>query len=923
MFMLSYRNRTTLFVQVPPEIIHQPRTTYRKTANKEAPAMPSAGTLFNRVLLICFLILSLTVSTAFAAGEDVPLGDFAGVIAYSNTSNSGGNSEVGGVYMGFKWECVEYVRRFYYMNYGIDLASKHTGNAETFFAHASDMGLVAYGNGDGTPPEVGDIVCSNYTVGDAVGHVAIVKSVDANGIHVIEQNFNNDARDVDHFILFNGNNYTLEGFSGSYSIIGWLRPRINTLWTRQIKMSGSWMDTRVAGVATDASGNVYTAGLTWGRLDDGYVNAGRSDCFVVKYGPDGVKQWTRQFGTSTDDWASGVAVDGSGDVYVSGFTWGGLHDQTSAGWCDLFVIKYNSAGVRQWTRQRGTSTSEAAMCVSVDASGNVYVAGHTYGSLDGKANAGGADIFIVMYDTFGVYKGTSQLGTANNDYAYGVSADTTGNVYVAGFTDGNLYGTNAGGTDLFVAMYDSEGGLQWKKQLGTSANDEAYGVAVDNSGYVYAAGATFGVLDENYTPEGGGGDLPLSDAYVVKYNNGGEWQWTRQLGTASPDSAYGVSVDGSGNVYVMGNTDGGLDENTSAGVEDIFVVKYNASGVKQWTHQMGSSGSEDARGVSVDGSGNVYVAGRTSGMLDGNISSGYWDPFVMKLGPAPDPYSSISAPAPGTTLTGTQCTVSGTSVASNGVSFVQVSTDAGTTWQTASGTNPWSFLWSMPTNTTCNLKSRVTDMLGHMETPSAGVTVLVNKALTIDCVTATPASPQVAGSPVTWTTAASGGSGSYKYCYYRKGPDTGYLYVKERDWHVSNSWVWTPTATQVGTNYIKVKVNNSSGGLPVESYTSFKVTPGPLAIQSFGPSPASPKPNGTLITWTATATGGTGSYLYKYWRKGPDTGGLYVVARDWNSSGAWDWTPGVGQVGYNYIKVQVKNSAGGIALYTSQSFKVQ
>ena len=108
------------------------------------------------------------------------------------------------------------------------------------------------------------------------------------------------------------------------------------------------------------------------------------------------------------------------------------------------------------------------------------------------------------------------------------------------------------------------------------------------------------------------------------------WIGTQQLGTSSDDRAYGVATDSSGNVYVTGYTEGGLDGNTSAGSGDLFVVKYSSSGTKQWTQQLGTSYEDRANGVATDSSGNVYVTGYTGGGLDGNNHSGNTDIFVVK-----------------------------------------------------------------------------------------------------------------------------------------------------------------------------------------------------------------------------------------------------------------------------------------------------
>jgi len=169
--------------------------------------------------------------------------------------------------------------------------------------------------------------------------------------------------------------------------------------------------------------------------------------------------------------------------------------------------------------------------------------------------------------------GTYQLAT--NDYANGVATDSSGNVYVTGGTKGGLDGnTSAGNTDLFVVKYNSSGTKQWTKQLGSSGLDSANGIANDSSGNVNVTGVTYGGLDGNT-------NAGYSDLFVVKYNSSGTKQWTKQMGSSSRDYDYGVATDSSRNVYVSGDTYGGLDNNTSAGNADLFVVKYNSSGTKQ------------------------------------------------------------------------------------------------------------------------------------------------------------------------------------------------------------------------------------------------------------------------------------------------------------------------------------------------------
>ena len=219
---------------------------------------------------------------------------------------------------------------------------------------------------------------------------------------------------------------------------------------------------------------------------------------------------------------------------------------------------------------------------------------------------------------------TKQLGTSEDDKGYGVTTDSSGNIYVTGTTGGGLDGnTNSGSNDIFLVKYNSSGTIQWTKQLGTSGYDYGQDVTTDSSDNIYVTGSTGGDLDGN-TSSGG------NDIFLVKYNSSGTKQWTKQLGTSSSDGGMGVTTDSSGNIYVTGTTGGDLDGNSHSGQEDIFLVKYNSSGTKQWTKQLGTSSNDIGRGVTTDSSGNIYVTGETRGNLDGNTNSGGKDIFLVK-----------------------------------------------------------------------------------------------------------------------------------------------------------------------------------------------------------------------------------------------------------------------------------------------------
>ena len=212
--------------------------------------------------------------------------------------------------------------------------------------------------------------------------------------------------------------------------------------------------------------------------------------------------------------------------------------------------------------------------------GNVYVTGTTAGSLDGQSYSGSGDVYLMKFNSSGTKQWTRLLGTTAIDNAWSVAVDSNENIYVAGSTNGNLGGqTSSGGTDAFVARFDSSGNMVWTRLLGNGTLTYGYAVAVASSGNVYISGVTRGTL-------GGQANAGIQDMFVAKYNSSGTMQWVRMAGSSVFDYCYGVAVDGSENGYVSGSSygdfDGNLntDQDGTADTEDIFLVKYDSSGAK-------------------------------------------------------------------------------------------------------------------------------------------------------------------------------------------------------------------------------------------------------------------------------------------------------------------------------------------------------
>ncbi|MBI4302039.1 MAG: thrombospondin type 3 repeat-containing protein [Chloroflexi bacterium] len=342
---------------------------------------------------------------------------------------------------------------------------------------------------------------------------AFVRKYDASGGEVWTRQFGTDSSDEALAISIDSTGIYVAGYTdgtlpdqtspgGGDAFVRKYDANGTEGWTRQF---GTSRYDAACGISVNPTG-VYVAGSTNGTLA-GQTNAGFIDAFVRKYDGDGNELWTRQFGTSDNDFACGIAGDSTG-VYVAGYTQGDFPGQTSVGGLDAFVRKYDAAGNEMWTRQFGNSLG---LGISIDSTG-IYVAGYTGGTLPGQTPAGGVDAFVRKYDAAGNEMWTRQFGTSDFDSANTIFVDSTG-IYVAGNTAGAFPGqTNAGGVDAFVRRYDANGTEGWSRQGGSSLDDRAFGIAAYSTGSVwsvYVAGETEDVLP-GQTSAGG------LDAFVAK-----------------------------------------------------------------------------------------------------------------------------------------------------------------------------------------------------------------------------------------------------------------------------------------------------------------------------------------------------------------------------------------------------------------------
>jgi hypothetical protein len=385
--------------------------------------------------------------------------------------------------------------------------------------------------------------------------------------------------------------------------------------------------------------------------------------------------WGTYYGGNEDeeDGAS-CATDISENVYISGnskstsFIASGGHQSNLFGSRDAFLVKFNSAGVRQWATYYGGSSLDYGTSCTTDENGNVYLAGRTYSNYNISSsghqdNLGGVrDAFLVKFNSAGIRQWATYYGGSEEEHANNCSTDKSGNVYLAGSTSSNNNIASGGhqntygdGIESFLVKFNSDGVRQWATYYGgrdkNQKDFELYigGIcATDKSGNVYLAGSTTSNIN---IASGGhqntyGGDY---DAFLVKFNSAGVRQWATYYGGSAEDNGYNCATDGTGNVYLAGRTfssnniASGGHQNTHVDSANAFLVKFNSSGVRQWATYYGGvnyGGSDNnySGGIcATDGSGNVYLAGSTTSTTNiasgghQNTYGGDYDAFLVKF----------------------------------------------------------------------------------------------------------------------------------------------------------------------------------------------------------------------------------------------------------------------------------------------------
>ena len=181
----------------------------------------------------------------------------------------------------------------------------------------------------------------------------------------------------------------------------------------------------------------------------------------MKFNNDGVQQWVKQLGSSLNDWALGISVDSKKNVYVTGRTEGNFDGALNLGGFDIFISKLNSDGLRQWTKQIGSTQNDNGYDLVLDKNNNLYLTGRTQGGINSNDNFGNYDLFLYKIKGDGTEEWYKQIGSSESDVGRGITIDSKNSLFLTGYTYGNLdTNNNTGSSDIFLMKFNSDGALQ-------------------------------------------------------------------------------------------------------------------------------------------------------------------------------------------------------------------------------------------------------------------------------------------------------------------------------------------------------------------------------------------------------------------------------------------------------------------------------
>jgi hypothetical protein len=419
-------------------------------------------------------------------------------------------------------------------------------------------------------------------------------------------------------------------------------------------------------VTLDGGGNIIMAGYFSGTSVFGggsLTSAGGTDLVLAKYNNAGAHQWSYRFGGTATEMVTGIASDGSGNVFICGYYVGnanfGGNTFTGAGQQDAFIAKYSAQGQHLWSQGFGGASIDMFNGLVVDSQGNVIVTGW----FQGTNNFGGAtfvstygaapNVVVAKYSPTGSHLWSKTFTAGNGNYANAIAIDKrTDNVVLTGsfyswidFGGGRLTAASATYQDIFVAKLNASGSYVWAKRYGGTQGERGTTVAVDGNGDVVVGGMFYLQTDLGGGPIIGG--AVDQDMFLAKYAGvDGTYlpgtSWTRGLTGNDGGWVNSVSCDSQNNVLVTGYyyglfNFGSQSLSSNATSYDGFVAKYSPSGSPIWAKTFGSAATDGGTSVVADATSHPIVSGYFSGTAGFEATTatslGSYDAFVLRLNP--------------------------------------------------------------------------------------------------------------------------------------------------------------------------------------------------------------------------------------------------------------------------------------------------
>ncbi len=443
-----------------------------------------------------------------------------------------------------------------------------------------------------------------------------------------------------NYIIHPGGNIDEIRFRIDGAVSSTLTPEGNIL----IATSLTALEEKIPFASQDNNPKISTKFKQWGQDIFGVWVSHFDETIPLKVDP---LPWLTYYGGNASESGTGIGRDANNNIIVYGTAYStnniassGAFQTTSNGYPDLFIVKFNASGSRIWGTYYGGTSSERSSRLTIDSGTNIIVTGSTF-SYNGIATPGsfrptkgpfGNAALIAKFNGLGYRQWGTYFGASKGDWGIAITTDFNHNIYLAGYTEGSDSGIATPGAfsstythvppfptdEGFLAKFNSSGSIRyWGTYVGGSNFDHGSGVKTDASGNVFyvgdvGPGASIASSNGYQTTYSGG-----IDGCIIKFDSLGNHIWGSFLGGSSYDHASAISIDASGNFYVLARTTSsglaasGTHQANLSGATDAYLIKFNASFGFQKATYLGGTGTESPSDLITDAVGNVYILGRS------------------------------------------------------------------------------------------------------------------------------------------------------------------------------------------------------------------------------------------------------------------------------------------------------------------------